>query len=116
MPLVPKDYINYRSTPVYDAVTTPKTLLHRHNTKAGVYGQIQVLQGQLKFTGFKDKRGDLDKEVIINANETAISHPQYWHKVELLTPDTQFRVNFFAHKDSVIVEQNTLKPDSKLLS
>lgn len=103
MALVPKDYVNYKSTPVYDIETVPKMLLHRHNTKVGVYGQIQVLKGQLKFVGFEERRGEVDKEIIIKENETAISHPQYWHRVELLTPDTQFRVNFYAHKSSEIV-------------
>lgn len=106
MSLVPKGYVNYKSTQVYDCETVPKMLLHRHNTKAGVYGQIQVLSGQLKFIGFTQRRGESDKEVIIKENETAISHPQYWHKVELLTPDTQFIIHFYAHEDSDIVAQN----------
>lgn len=102
MALVPKDFVNYKSTPVFSRDNVPKMLLHMHNTKAGVYGQIQVLTGSLKFYGFTGSRGELDKEIIIRAGETAISHPEYWHKVELLTEDTQFRLHFYAHKDSAI--------------
>lgn len=105
MALVPKDFVNYKSTPVFNHDNVPKMLLHMHNTKAGVYGQIQVLTGSLKFHGYTGSRGELDKEVIIRAGETAISHPEYWHKVELLTEDTQFRLHFYAHKDSAIVAQ-----------
>jgi tellurite resistance-related uncharacterized protein len=105
MSLVPKDFVNYKSTLVLTQNNVPKMLLHMHNTKVGVYGQIQVLVGALKFYGFTDRRGVQDKEVVIKAGETAISHPEYWHKVELLTEDTQFRIHFYAHKDSAIVVQ-----------
>lgn len=40
----------YRSTPVFDDVSLPRALRERHNTKAGVWGVIRVLEGQLKLT------------------------------------------------------------------
>ena len=105
MALIPKDFVNYKSTPIFSHDSVPKMLLHMHNTKAGVYGQIQVLAGQLTFYGFTDRRGELDKQIVINAGKTAISPPEYWHKVELMTDDTEFRIHFYAQKDSEIVAQ-----------
>lgn len=106
MPTIPSDYVNYKSTPVFDKGNIPKMFLHLHNTKAGVYGQIHVLTGSLKFYGFTDRRGDVEKEIVIAAGEIAISPPEYWHKVEFMTDDTQFRVDFWAQKDSAIVAEN----------
>ena len=40
----------YRSTPVFDQDTLPAALRTRHNTKAGVWGVIRVLEGELKLT------------------------------------------------------------------
>lgn len=112
MALIPMDYVNYKSTPVYGHDNVPKMLLHMHNTKAGVYGQIEVLAGSLTFYGFSDRRGELEKEVEIAAGETAISSPEYWHKVALQTEDTRFRIHFYAHKDSLIVaEQQSERHD-----
>jgi tellurite resistance-related uncharacterized protein len=40
----------YRSTPVFDAVTLPAALRADHRTKAGTWGVINVLEGQLRLT------------------------------------------------------------------
>ncbi|GIU22172.1 DUF1971 domain-containing protein [Shewanella schlegeliana] len=111
MTKIPADYVNYKSTPVFEKHNVPKMFLHLHNTKAGVYGQIQVLSGALKFYGFRDRRGEVEQELIINTGDTGISPPQYWHKVELLTDNTQFRVDFWAQQDSDIVIQNLSERD-----
>jgi tellurite resistance-related uncharacterized protein len=71
MTAIPSDYVNYKSTPIFTPENIPKMFLHLHNTRAGVYGKISVLQGQLKFYGFKDRRGDIEQEIIIKAGSTA---------------------------------------------
>lgn len=106
MAAIPDDFVNYKSTDTWTKDTVPKMFLFEHNTKAGVYGKICVTSGQLKFTGYTERRGSVDKEVIINAGESAVSSPQYWHKVEFLTEDTRFQVKFFAQQDSDIVKEN----------
>ncbi len=40
----------YRSTPVFDQDTLPAALRARHNTKAGVWGVIRVIEGELRLT------------------------------------------------------------------
>lgn len=80
--------------------------LHLHNTRAGVYGKICVILGTLKFFGFTERRGDIEQEISIEAGDFAISPPEYWHKVEFLTEQTKFRVDFYADKDSEIAKEN----------
>ncbi|NRA85087.1 MAG: DUF1971 domain-containing protein [Gammaproteobacteria bacterium] len=106
MSKIPENYINYKSSAVFDRSNVPKMFLHRHNTRAGVYGEICVLSGSLKFYGFSDRRGDVEQEIIIMSDNTAISPPQYWHKVEFLSDETTFRVDFYADKDSAIAQEN----------
>ena len=110
---IPNDFINYRSTSVFTKESVPKLLLYSYNTKAGVYGKISVLTGSLKFYGLKEHRGEAEKEIVINEGESAVSPPQYWHKVELLTNDTTFKIDFYAQKDSEIVSQNQSERDEK---
>lgn len=102
---IPTDFVHYKSTDIFTQQNIPKLFLYEQNTKAGVYGKIVVLQGQVKFYGFKTRRGEIEIERQINAGEFAVSAPQYWHKVELLTKDTQFRVEFYAQRDSETVKQ-----------
>lgn len=40
----------YRSTPVFDQDTLPAALRARHSTKAGVWGVVRVLEGELELT------------------------------------------------------------------
>lgn len=106
MSKIPDDYVNYKSTNAMSPGNVPKMFLHLHNTRAGVYGKITVLSGTLKFYGFTDRRGDVEQEIIIEKDKFAVSPPEYWHKVEFLSEDTAFRVDFYAQKDSEIVAQN----------
>ncbi len=106
MPTIPTDFVNYKSTPVFTPDNIPKMFLHLHNTRAGVYGKIIVMSGSLKFYGFAERRGAIEQEIVIEQDESAISPPEYWHKVEFMTDDTAFRVDFYALKDSEIVAEN----------
>lgn len=104
--VIPSDFVNYKTTALMNVTNIPKMFLFEHNTKAGVYGKICVAQGELKFSGFKARRGEVEQEVIIKAGEIAISPPEYWHKVEFMIEGTEFKVEFYAQKDSEIVKQN----------
>jgi len=106
MPEIPNDFVNYKTTKNLTKDNVPKMFLHLHNTREGVYGKIFVLAGILKFYGFTDRRGEVEQEITIQTGQIAISPPQYWHRVEFLTDDTQFQVQFYAQKDSQIVQDN----------
>lgn len=112
MTAIPAHFVNYKSTPTFTKDNVPKMFIHRHNTRAGVYGKICVLQGTLKFYGFSSSKGEVEQEVIIQADQHAISPPQYWHKVEFLTDDCQFQVQFFADKDGPIAQEHLSERNS----
>ncbi len=111
MAKIPSDFVNYKTTPIFTLENIPKLFLHHHNTKKGVYGEINVTSGKLKFTGFESRHSDIAKEVIIEEGASAISPPQYWHKVEFLTEDTKFFVKFYAQKDSDTVKEKQSERD-----
>jgi hypothetical protein len=39
----------YKSTPIFDEITLPQKFRHAHNTKAGVWAVIRVLEGQVRY-------------------------------------------------------------------
>jgi len=45
---LPPGLIAYRRTPVFTEATLPAGLRHRHQTKAGVWGLITVVEGRLR--------------------------------------------------------------------
>ncbi|RLA46316.1 MAG: cytoplasmic protein [Gammaproteobacteria bacterium] len=97
---IPPDWTIQRSTPFFTKDNVPAALLTHHNTAAGVFGQICVMQGSVTYYGFPDKE-TMEPEVVItiNAGEFATSPPQIWHRVEL-SDDAQFNINFWSSKDS----------------
>lgn len=78
----------------------PSALLTHHNTKKGVYGRLSVMQGAVKYRGFNNEQAtEAEMEVIISAGQFGVSPPEYWHCIELMTPDTYFNLDFFAAPD-----------------
>ncbi|MBW7935344.1 MAG: DUF1971 domain-containing protein [Gemmatimonadaceae bacterium] len=79
----------YRSTPVFDEHTLPAALRSRHNTKAGVWGVIQMLEGRLKLTYL-----DPPSEIVVEQGGSGLLRPQQDHFVEPLGP-IRMRVDFY---------------------
>lgn len=66
----------YRSTPVFDEVTLPQALRHDHSTKAGVWGVIRVLEGELRLR-FED-----DRILVLDIENPGLVRPEEVHSVE----------------------------------
>ena len=66
----------YRSTPVFDQDTLPAALRARHDTKAGVWGVIRVMEGELKLSYL-----DPPSEVILTPDRPGLVRPQQPHFV-----------------------------------
>lgn len=66
----------YRSTPVFDEQTLPAALRREHRTKAGVWGVIRVLEGQLKLTYLEPS-----SELVVSAGASAAILPDQPHFV-----------------------------------
>lgn len=79
----------YQSTPVFDQDTLPNALRARHDTKAGVWGLIQVLQGQVKLTCL-----DPHSETILAPGSPGLVLPQQPHFVTPLG-NMKMQVDFY---------------------
>lgn len=78
----------YRSTPVFDELTLPQALRHDHSTKAGVWGMIVVLEGELRLHFGEDRIFVLDIE------NPGLVRPQEVHWVEPIGK-MKMRVDFY---------------------
>jgi tellurite resistance-related uncharacterized protein len=67
----------YKSTPVFDENTLPAGLRREHRTKAGVWGVIRVLEGQLRYRAL----GPVS-ETIIDPRHSGLVLPDKPHLVE----------------------------------
>ena len=71
----------YRSTPVFDQDTLPAALRARHDTKAGEWGVIRVLEGRVQPTCL-----DPVSESVLTSDNPGVVLPQQPHFVTPLGP------------------------------
>lgn len=53
---IPASWKVKRSTPFFTKQTVPAALLTHHNTAAGVFGQLCVMEGTVTYYGFADEQ------------------------------------------------------------
>lgn len=81
----------YRSTPVFDQDTLPLALRARHDTKAGVWGVIRVIEGQLELTYL-----DPPSTTILTPDKPGLVEPQQPHFVTPIGA-VKMQVDFYDH-------------------
>ncbi len=86
---LPAGLTAYKRTPVFTEKTVPKGLLKDHNTKAGVWGQIHVESGQLKY--IIPSKG---KSHLLTPGIVGTVMPDERHHIEPVGP-VQFFVEFW---------------------
>ncbi|MBA4013289.1 MAG: tellurite resistance protein [Phenylobacterium sp.] len=93
----PDDVVAYRRTPEFDADTTPPGLLGEHNTKAGVWGRIQVIEGALLYR-VTDPRRQAVERLLTPDEPPGVVEPEIKHHVALTGP-VRFYVEFLKAPD-----------------
>jgi hemoglobin len=79
----------YKTTPVFDEQTLPGALRANHSTKAGVWGLLRVLEGEVRLV-FDDP----PREVRVAPGSPAPIPPEALHHVEVTGP-MRMQVEFY---------------------
>ncbi len=80
----------YSTSPIFNQETVPQALLKDHQTKAGVWGRLVVLDGSLDFV----VPGQHPLTHPITAPGFAIIEPEIAHHVSLKKP-VRFQIEFY---------------------
>jgi tellurite resistance-related uncharacterized protein len=78
----------YRSTPVFDEITLPAALRADHRTKAGTWGVITVLEGELLLTC-----AGVAEPLVLSPGRPGLVRPEQTHFVTPLSA-MRMRVDF----------------------
>jgi tellurite resistance-related uncharacterized protein len=89
---LPPDVRPYKRTPEFTEATVPAGLLRDHDTKAGVWALIHVLEGRLAYR-VTDPRRAAQELVLTPSSDPGIIEPTIRHAVEPLGP-VRFYVEF----------------------
>lgn len=95
----------YKRMPIWNQETVPPEITHKHNTKVGTWGKIKVLKGQLQFESISDDNEIISVVVYGPESDIPMVEPQAWHKVTLLTEDTEFFLEFFCTEEDYLAKK-----------
>ena len=87
---LPSSVESYKKTPEFSNKTVPKGLLNAHQTKAGTWGKIVVLEGRLRYRILEPELEVVD----LSPEKYGIVEPTILHEVEPLT-EMRFYVEFY---------------------
>lgn len=90
MKILPKNVFPYKRTPEFDEVTVPNGLLKAHQTKAGVWGKIVILEGKLQYTISEPEIENLT----LTKDNYGVVEPTVFHQVKPLGK-VRFYVEFY---------------------
>lgn len=86
---LPADVRPYKRTPTFLASTVPAGLLKAHKTKAGTWGKIVVLKGQLLYRILEPEI----EEVLLSPQRYGVVEPTVLHEVAPVD-SVEFYVDF----------------------
>lgn len=89
MKSLPNDVRSYKRTPEFTEATVPVGLVRRHDTKAGVWARIRVLEGRLTYRILEPEI----EEHVLEPGRDGIVEPGIHHQVETTGP-VRFFVEF----------------------
>ncbi len=90
MKTLPEDVERYGGTREFSEGSIPANLLRSHNTKAGVWGKIVVLEGRLRYRILEPEI----LEIELSPERPGIVEPEVLHEVAPMGR-VRFRVDFY---------------------
>jgi len=85
----------YKSTPVFDERTLPQALQKAHSTKAGAWGLLEIIAGELIYV-----IEESENRRPMRTGDSQLIEPEQLHHVELVG-SMQMQVHFFREKPVV---------------
>jgi len=113
---MPEKLIAYKRLPLWTKDTMPEAVQRKHNTKVGTWGKITVLKGKLKFVELTEDGEEVASHVFEAGADNPMAQPQAWHRVEALTDDVEWFLEFYCEpKDYFPKKYNSNPVHSEVL-
>ena len=113
---MPEKLIAYKRMPLWTKDTMPEAVQRKHNTKVGTWGKITVLKGKLKFVKLTEDGEEVASHVFEAGADNPMAQPQAWHRVEALTDDVEWFLEFYCEpKDYFPKKYNSNPVHSEVL-
>lgn len=113
---MPEKLIAYKRMPLWTKDTMPEAVQRKHNTKVGTWGKITILKGKLKFVELTEDGEEVASHIFEAGADNPMAQPQAWHRVEALTDDVEWFLEFYCEpKDYFPKKYNSNPVHSEVL-
>lgn len=113
---MPEKLIAYKRMPLWTKDTMPEAVQRKHNTKVGTWGKITILKGKLKFVDLTEDGEEVASYIFEAGADNPMAQPQAWHRVEALTDDVEWFLEFYCEpKDYFPKKYNSNPVHSEVL-
>ena len=107
---MPEKLIAYKRMPLWTKDTMPEAVQRKHNTKIGTWGKITVLKGKLKFIELTEDGEEVASHVFEAGADNPMAQPQAWHRVEALTDDVEWFLEFYCEPKDYFLKKYNCNP------
>ena len=107
---MPEKLIAYKRMPLWTKDTMPEAVQRKHNTKVGTWGKITVLKGKLKFVELTEDGEEVASHVFEAGEDNPMAQPQAWHRVEALTDDVEWFLEFYCEPKDYFPKKYNCNP------
>ena len=102
--------MSYKELPIWTQQTIPEGFKRQHNTKAGTWAKLTVLQGEVNFAMLDDAGKVLSEHVFSPALQPPFIEPQAWHKIVSVSDDVQCQLSFYCQPQDYFNKKYQLSP------
>lgn len=94
---IPENYRHKYASTFWSRASLPESVRGIHANKPGVYGRLSVMQGAVSYQVFSAADASMpESETCTEAGAFLVITPDQWQRIEPLTEDTYFMIDFFA--------------------
>ena len=109
--------ICYKKLPIWNHDAIPQGFKNQHNTKAGTWAKLTILQGELHFSMLEQSGEVLSAHIFSIDNQPTFIEPQAWHKIVSASPDIQCQLSFYCKAEDYFSKKYQLTaPHSEVIA
>lgn len=105
-----ENLICYKQLPAWTAETIPAAFLKAHNTKAGTWAKLQILQGTIDFAMLDESGQTLSEHQFTADQQPPFIAPQAWHRILAASADAKCQLSFYCRPDDYFAKKYQLTP------
>ncbi|WP_140918632.1 SAM-dependent methyltransferase TehB [Limnobaculum xujianqingii] len=90
-----KELLCYKTMPIWNNENLPQSFTQQHNTKAGTWAKLTILQGTLSFAMMTESGDTIKTLVFTPESDTPFVEPQQWHRIADYSDDMQCQLAFY---------------------